>query len=103
MVLSILRTNLKFLFRKFDNFSNFQNIFLGRPVNEDEHVYHEIIGAPKRTVEQQETQFEDDLMAQYKTDAPPPEPEPSKAGTEIDDDIDESTVVKFLTGSNNLF
>ena len=42
-------------------------MFQNQPVLEEEFAYcEEIIEEPEQTTEEQDTQFEDDLMAQYK-------------------------------------
>ena len=44
-----------------------QSMFQNQPVLEEEFAYcEEIIEEPEQTTEEQDTQFEDDLMAQYK-------------------------------------
>ena len=49
-----------------------ESMLMGRPVPEEDFVFnYQMPILPKVSVEEEETQFEDDLMAQYKSDAPP--------------------------------
>ena len=84
-----------------------ESMLMGRPVPEEDFVFnYQLPIVPKATNEDVETQFEDDLLAQYKTNAPPVLPRISDEKNENPDenqlpdpqDQEETSVEKFLLG-----
>ena len=75
-----------------------ESMLMGRPVPEEDFVFHyQPPAVPKVSNEEVETQFEDDLLAQYKSKEPPKPKDHEE--TELEHNEDEDTQVeKFLTG-----